>query len=110
MRGELGRLRNDGDIGVVTDKAALLQQLHDFAQKHATVNAFVCRIRIGEMAANIAQRRSTQQRITQSVQGHITVAVRFEAAMVWDADATQPNAVTVAKGVYIVAVPDSHMI
>jgi hypothetical protein len=61
------------------------------------------------MQADVAQRSGPQQRITQCVQGNVTIGMRFQSQVVGDAHTAQGDVVAGAESVHIQAVADTKV-
>ena len=73
VRHQLGRLRHDGRVDVADGPAQRAHALRHLGQQHARIGALEARIRVGKMAANVAQARRAQQRVDDGVQQRIRI-------------------------------------
>ena len=76
------------------------------------IDAFVLRIRVGEMVANVAHSQSTQQRVANHMQQDICIAVAHGPVCVRDLNASEPEGFPFCQLVNIVTVtnPKGHRI
>ena len=75
VRRHLRCLGSDGAVDVTHLPALFSYQADHVAQQYPAVGALEARIGIGEMLADVAQRRGAQQGIGQSVQQYVAIGV-----------------------------------
>ncbi|MNH07293.1 hypothetical protein D3C76_1250950 [compost metagenome] len=78
------------------------------AQQHAAVGALELRIGVGEVLADIAQRRSAKQGIAQGVQQDVAIGMGQQPELVRNAHPTQGDEIAFREAVHIVAVANTH--
>ena len=106
MRRELGSLRDHGDVHVAYAQRFFMQQGRHLAQQDAAVDVFVVFAAVGEMTADIAERRGAQQRIAQGMDQHIAVGMGEQTLIMGNGDAAQYQGTARAEAMGIVAVAD----
>ena len=60
------------------------------------------------MLADVAQCQRAEHRIAQGMQGHVAIAVRFDAAIMRDAHAAQHDVVARAESMHVETLADPH--
>ena len=76
-------------------------------QELAAVDALVAGVRVGEVPADVAQRRRAQQRVADRVQEHVGVAVAQEALVVRDLDPADHELPARDERVDVESLPDA---
>ena len=64
--------------------ALLIEQFHHVTQQQAAVDALVARISVRKVETDVPQGSSTQQGITQRMDGDIGIAVTQQASLPWN--------------------------
>ncbi len=77
-------------------------------QQHATVRALEGRVGIGEVFADIAQRRRAEQGITQGMQQHVAVGMGDQAEAVGNPHTAEGDKLAPTETVHVVAVANTH--
>ena len=108
VRGKLGALADDGRIDIERRKAVFTQQGNGFFQKQQGRNAFVLRVLVREMLADIAHGGSAQQRVGNSMEEHVGVAVAEQTFFIRDIHAAEDEFAAFNKPVRIIAVADAY--
>ncbi len=71
----LGGFGADGDVSVAEGVASLVEKLCYVAQQFLAVDAFVGRVGVGEMVADVAQGGSAEEGIAEGMDSHVGIAV-----------------------------------
>ena len=109
MRRQLRRLRDHGAVDVLDREAGSLDACGALAQQHAAVGALERRVRVGEVAADVAERRRAEQRVGDRVQQHVRVRVAEQAAFVRNRHAADDEGAPLDELVHVVALSDSEI-
>ena len=102
-------LGHDGRVDVANLIARLRQALAHVAQQHQRVGPPVLGIGVGEMAANVAQGRCTEQRIDDGMQQHIGIGVAEQTMGVLNHHPTHHQGPTGHQGMHVPALTDAHL-
>ena len=81
--------------------------LSHFAEKDRAGHAFVCRVRIGEVLADVAHCECAKKCIDDRVDHHIAIAMGDRADALGDDNAAHDQLAAVFEAVNVVAVADS---
>ena len=81
---------------------------HGFAQQGARVGTLELRIGVGEMAADIAQGRRTEDGVGDRVQQHVGVGVAQQAQVVRDLHAADDQVAVFHQRVAVIALADTE--
>ena len=108
MRRHLRRLRHDGGIDIADGVALCVNQSQHMTQQSTAIGTLEGGVGIGEMPADIAERRGAEQRITERMQQHIAVGVGQQARLVGNLHAAEGDERPLAETVNIVAVANTH--
>ena len=108
MRQHFRCLGDNGDVDVAERIAFGLNAAPRFAQQFAAVGAFKRRIGIREQLANIAERRSAQQRVGQRMQRDVAVGMGQQPFFIRNAYPANDDWAFTAKSVYVKTMSNSH--
>ena len=106
MRRQFGLLGDQRRVDIDRAPAFLGQQGDCGAQQHAAVGAFVTRVGIGKMAADIAERHRTEQRIGNRMQQRIGVGMTEQAGGVGNLDPAENQLAAFDQFMHVVTLPD----
>ena len=109
VRGELGTLEGDGDVGVADAPALRGDEGYDLPQQDFAVDALPLGRGVGEQMADVPEGEGAEEGVAQGVDGHVAVRVGHEARFRRDADPAQPHGKPFREGVYVVSVSDSDI-
>ncbi len=97
VRRQLGSLSEDCQVTIAHGIAFAPDQCSNLTQQAATVRLMIGGVGIGKMLADVAQCQRTQQGVTQSMQGDITIGMSNQAVVMGDTDAPQGNVIAFAE-------------
>jgi hypothetical protein len=89
MGRQLGGFCNDCHIGVDHMPTSSRETLDHTRQQNSAVRVLPLRILIGKMLPDITVRYSTQKRVAQRVDQHVSVRVTLKAALVRNLDSAE---------------------
>src|SRR5450759_2881501 len=109
MRCHLRCLGDDGRIDVADAIALLAHQMQRLAQQDAAVDVLVFRFGIGEMPADVAQCRGTQQRIADRMQQHVRVGMAEQTFFMGYFHPADDQLAACYQLMHIVTLTDTHV-
>lgn len=109
VRRELRRLCDDRAVDVLDREAGGLHARDAFAQQHAAVGALERGVGVGEMTADVAERRRAEQCVGDRVQQYVRVRVAEQAALVRNRHAADDERAPRNELVHVVALSDSEI-
>jgi len=108
MGGQPGPLGDDGGVEIADPEAARLRQAdHMFKQQHA-VDPLVGGVGVGEIAADVAEAESAENRITNRMQQNIRVRMTEQAIFIRDRHAAEDQRPVGNQAMDIKTVADTH--
>lgn len=91
VRQHFRSLSHDGNIHITHRISFRLDNFTDFTQQHPRISPFISWIRVRKMIAYVTHGSGPQQRITQRMQGHISVTVPEQSERIRYLDSTNPQ-------------------
>ena len=108
MRGKLGKLQGDGDVGIAHAPTAFADEGDDFRKQDLAVDASPFVGRVGEEMADVAEGQGPEDSVAERVDGDVSVRVCHETDGRGNVHPAQPHGQPFFEGVHVVSVSDSE--
>jgi len=103
VRAEFGTLENDDGVNVFDDETLGVEESAGVLEKDETVGAFPLGIGVGEMRADVAEARGTEQGVAKSVSEDVAIGMTNRTFVEGDLDTADDELPTFREAMKIVA-------
>lgn len=93
----------DGDVGVAESVSGIFDEFDDVAKQDFAVDAFVARVAVGKVKADVAEVCRAEKSVAECVDDHVGIAVTEQSEAVVDFYAAEPQLSTFNESMHVEA-------